>query len=126
MFHRSHVKLAISIFLVISILSINSEARSSQVSLGKNSRGAWELLRDGKPFLIQGVGGPGSLQLAKEAGANSIRTWGIEQLEAKDADGHTLLNWAEELGLTLCVGIWVKHERHGFKYDDAKFIQQQR
>jgi hypothetical protein len=126
MFHLSHVKLAISIFLVISILSINSEAGSSQVSLGKNSRGAWELVRDGKPFLIQGVGGSGSLQMAKDVGANSIRTWGIEQLEAKDPDGHTLLNRAEELGLTLCVGIWVKHERHGFKYDDAKFIQQQR
>ena len=126
MSHRSHVKLAISIFLVISILSINSEAGSSQVSLAKNSHGAWELVRDGKPFLIQGVGGPGSLQLAKEAGVNSIRTWGIEQLETKDAEGHTLLNRAEEMGLTLCVGIWVKHERHGFKYDDTKFIQQQR
>ncbi|NBT23468.1 MAG: hypothetical protein EBQ51_05920 [Verrucomicrobia bacterium] len=122
----SHVKLAISIFLVISVLSNNTKAGSSHVSLAKNSHGVWELLRDGKPYLIQGVGGSGSLELAKEVGVNSIRTWGIEQLEAKDSQGRTLLNRAEELGLTLCVGIWVKHERHGFKYDDAKFIQQQR
>ena len=94
MFHRSHVKLAISIFLVISILSIKSEAGSSQVSLAINSLGAWELVRDGKPFLIQGVGGPGSLQLAKEAGANSIRTWGIEQLEAKAAINKAKLDGA--------------------------------
>ncbi|NBR96940.1 MAG: hypothetical protein EBT48_04985, partial [Verrucomicrobia bacterium] len=116
MFKRFNVKLTIPILLVFSILSIKSEAESSQVSISKNSVGAWELLRNGKPFLIQGVGGPGSLQLAREAGVNSIRTWGIEQLEAKDMDGHTLLNRAEELGLTICVGIWVKHERHGFKY----------
>ena len=121
-----HVKLAISILLVISVLTENTNAGISQVSVSKDSRGAWKLQRDGQAFSIQGVGGSGSLKLAKEAGANSLRTWGIEQLEAKDADGRTLLQRAEELGLTLCVGIWVKHERHGFKYDDAKFLQQQR
>ena len=121
-----YVKLAISILLVISVLTEKTNADISQVSVSKDSRGAWILQRNGQPFSIQGVGGSGSLKLAKEAGANSLRTWGIEQLEAKDADGRTLLQRAEELGLTLCVGIWVKHERHGFKYDDAKFLQQQR
>ena len=121
-----YVKLAISILLVISVLTEKTNADISQVSVSKDSRGAWILQRNGQPFSIQGVGGSGSLKLAKEAGVNSLRTWGIEQLEAKDADGRTLLQRAEELGLTLCVGIWVKHERHGFKYDDAKFLQQQR
>ena len=121
-----YVKLAISILLVISVLTENTNADISQVSVSKDSRGVWKLQRDGQAFSIQGVGGSGSLKLAKEAGANSLRTWGIEQLEAKDAIGRTLLQRAEEHGLTLCVGIWVKHERHGFKYDDEKFLQQQR
>ena len=121
-----YVKLAISILLVISVLTENTNADISQVSVSKDSRGVWKLQRDGQAFSIQGVGGSGSLKLAKEAGANSLRTWGIEQLEAKDASGRTLLQRVEEHGLTLCVGIWVKHERHGFKYDDAKFLQQQR
>ena len=121
-----YVKLAISILLVISVLTEKTNADISQVSVSKDSRGAWILQRDGQPFIIQGVGGSGSLKLAKEAGANSLRTWGIEQLEAKDVGGRTLLQRAEEHGLTLCVGIWVKHERHGFKYDDEKFLQQQR
>ena len=121
-----YVKQAISILLVISVLTQKTNADISQVSVSKDSRGAWILQRDGQPFAIQGVGGSGSLKLAKEAGANSLRTWGIEQLEAKDVDGRTLLQRAEEHGLTLCVGIWVKHERHGFKYDDEKLLQQQR
>ena len=121
-----YVKLAISILLVISVLTEKTNADIPQVSVSKDSSGAWTLQRDGQPFIIQGVGGSGSLKLAKEAGANSLRTWGIEQLEAKDVGGRTLLQRAEEHGLTLCVGIWVKHERHGFKYDDEKFLQQQR
>ena len=126
MFSLFHVKQTISIILVISMLTKTSSAEPTQVSLVKDPQGIWCLQRDGKPFFVQGVGGSGSIKLAKEVGANSVRTWGIEQLEFKDDEGRPFIDQAERLGLTVCVGLWVKHERHGFKYSDSKFIAKQR
>ena len=126
MFSLFHVKQTISIILVISMLTTAISAESTQVSLVKDPKGVWSLQRGGKPFLVQGVGGSGSIKLAKEVGVNSVRTWGIEQLEFKDAEGRSFIDQADQLGLTVCVGLWVKHERHGFKYSDPKFIAKQR
>ena len=84
------------------------------------------MVRDGEPFFINGAGGSSHLELLKQLGGNAIRTWGIEQLDQKDADGKTLLQRANELGLAISVGIWIGHERHGFDYGDEKKIQKQR
>lgn len=79
----------------------------------------WRLLRNGKPFYVKGAGGQASLEELVRAGGNSIRTWG-----ADDLDG--LLDKAHGLGLTVTVGIWLGHERHGFDYTDfAKVAAQQ-
>lgn len=78
----------------------------------------WQLLRDGKPYYINGVGGHGYLQKAKEYGANSIRTWSTTNL--KDH-----LDSAYRHGLTVCVGLWAQHERHGFDYDDEAAVAKQ-
>jgi hypothetical protein len=43
-------------------------------------------------------------------GGNSIRTWDGEGIDE-------LLDRAHELGLTVTVGMWLQHERHGFDYD---------
>jgi hypothetical protein len=37
--------------------------------------GKWQLLRDGKPYLIKGAGGGASRELLRDIGGNSIRTW---------------------------------------------------
>ncbi len=66
----------------------------------------YALYRDGKPYFIQGAGGTGSLSLLKERGGNSVRTWGVDNLDK-------LLDEAESLGMTVTVGIWLGHERHG-------------
>ena len=71
----------------------------------------FEFLRDGKPYFIKGVGGSTNLERAKEYGANSLRTWSAEG--AKE-----ILDKAHSLGLTVCVGLWVQHERHGFDYSN--------
>ena len=71
----------------------------------------YQLLRDGEPYFIRGAGGTHSLQQLADAGANSIRTWGAEDLD-------TLLDEAHSLGLSVTVGIWLGHERHGFDYND--------
>jgi hypothetical protein len=80
--------------------------------------GNFELLRDGKPYFVQGVGGQDSLKLLTECGGNSIRTWGADNLRGK-------LDEAHKLGLSVTVGIWLGHERHGFRYADEKQVTQQ-
>ena len=81
------------------------------------SHGQHILLRDGQPYFIKGAGGSHDLELLAEIGANSLRTWG-------DADT-ALLDRAHALGLSVCVGFWVDHERHGFDYSDDAVVAAQ-
>jgi len=104
----------------------NQITSTNQVTLSKNEKGVWELRRNGELFVVRGLGGPGPFSLAKEIGANSIRTWGIEQLAETDKEGIPYLDQLHQQGLTVCAGIWIEHERHGFHYYDPKFLQQQR
>jgi len=80
--------------------------------------GKWQLLRDGKPYFIKGVGGDESRQLIVDLGGNSLRTWGADDLEPK-------LDEAKRLGLSVTVGIWLPQERSGFSYDDADKVAAQ-
>src|SRR4051794_40328700 len=80
--------------------------------------GKWQLLRDGKPYFVKGVGGDASKAILAEVGGNSFRTWGADHLDAQ-------LDEARKLGLTVAVGIWLEHERHGFDYGDEKFVTRQ-
>ena len=69
--------------------------------------------RNGEPYLIKGVGGDGSMKLARD---------GRRQLRSHPAPTDKLgpvLDKAQKLGLTVTVGIWLGHERHGFNYNDA-------
>jgi hypothetical protein len=88
------------------------------VILRKTSVG-WELTRNGSPYFIRGAGGDGSKELLAKLGGNSVRTWGTDQLQQK-------LDEAHKHGLTVAVGIWLGHERHGFNYNDpAQLARQQ-
>ena len=78
----------------------------------------WRLLRGGEPYVIKGAGGDGSLELLAASGANSIRTWGADDLDS-------LLDRAHRLGLTVTVGFWLGHERHGFDYADRRQVAAQ-
>ena len=80
--------------------------------------GNWQLLRGGKPYVIRGAGGDGPLDRLAAAGANSVRTWST-------ADVGTVLDEAHALGMTVTVGIWLGHERHGFDYSDKKQVREQ-
>ena len=84
------------------------------VRLEKTEQG-WQLLRDGEPYFIRGAGGDASLELLAASGANSIRTW-----DAKDIDAR--LDEAHALGLSVTVGIWLGHTRHGFDYHNAAHV----
>ncbi|MBC8138968.1 MAG: hypothetical protein H8F28_24090, partial [Fibrella sp.] len=78
----------------------------------------WQLLREGKPYFVKGVGGTQKLPLLKSLGGNSVRTWGVESAK-RDLDA------AHAQGLTMTLGIWLGHKVHGFKYDDPKMVQEQ-
>lgn len=76
--------------------------------------GNWQLQRDGKPFYVKGAGGDGSREELAAAGANSTRSWGV------DKNTRSELDQAHKHGLTMAVGIWLGHERHGFDYSNQE------
>ena len=81
----------------------------------------WQLLRDDQPYYVNGAGGKGDLAMLAKAGANSSRTWGVND------KGKTLkrLDEAEKNGLSVTLGIWLGHERHGFDYTDYDSVVKQ-
>lgn len=81
----------------------------------------WQLLRGGAPYFIRGAGGNTRLAELKAAGANSIRTWGGDAEETL-----ALLDKAHQLGLSVTVGLWLGHERHGFDYANTAQVAKQR
>jgi hypothetical protein len=91
------------------------EGMPTVVKVQRNESG-YQLLRDGKPYVIKGAGGRVYLEALKDAGGNSLRTWGEDDLEP-------LLDRAHELGLTVTVGIWLGQERQGFNYSDAGSVR---
>ena len=76
------------------------------------------LERGGKPYFIKGAGGEKFLDKLAAAGGNSVRTWGADHLD-------DVLAEAQKYGLTVSVGIWLGHERHGFNYNDADQVADQ-
>lgn len=87
------------------------------VELRKTGDG-WQLFRGGEPYLIRGAGGSASMEALAAAGGNSLRTW------STDGVGE-ILDEAQSLGLTVTVGIWLGHERHGFDYGDPQQVDAQ-
>src|ERR1019366_1518608 len=78
----------------------------------------WQLLRDGKPYFIKGVGGSASKSILAQLGANSFRTWGADNLKDQ-------LDEAQRLGLTVTIGIWLRHEGDNFSYKNPDQVAHQ-
>jgi hypothetical protein len=100
-------------------------AQASVTTLQKDANGQFQLLYNGKPYVIKGVGGTSHLSLLKELGGNSVRTWGIESLD-NPVDGKPLKDRAQELGLTITAGIWIEHLRPVWNYQDQNKVNEQR
>ena len=111
------IRAAITVGLALILLAGFAMAEPVPVELRKSDDG-WELLRDGQPYLIRGAGGGGSLERLAAVGANSVRTWSVD-------DAGEILDAAHKLGMTVTVGIWLGHERHGFDYRDKKQVEEQ-
>lgn len=110
------------LLLTLSLLFIvsSTQAQPIPVELVQNEDGNWQLLRDGEPYFVQGAGGGGSLELLAESGGNTIRTWGVGD------DTEDLLDEAHSYGLSVIVGHWLGHERHGFDYSNPQMLDDQR
>lgn len=78
----------------------------------------WRLLRGNEPYFIRGIGGSASLEHLAAAGGNSVRTWDV-------VDIGPLLGKAPSRGISVTVGIWLGHERHGFDYGNETQVSEQ-
>src|SRR5690606_16482174 len=92
-------------------------AQPVPVELIRNQDGGWQLLRDGEPYWVNGAGLGGqktrqAMQNLVAAGGNSIRLWGITP------ETQQILDMAHELGLTVTVGIWMKHDADSYADHD--------
>ncbi|MGD8438938.1 MAG: glycoside hydrolase family 2 TIM barrel-domain containing protein [Holophagae bacterium] len=101
--------------LVASCAADPPELRATRVV---SDGGTYSLIRDGQPYFIRGAGGHSHLDVLVAAGGNSIRTWGADGLDE-------ILDAAHRHGLTVCVGLWLGHERHGFDYQDRTAVREQ-
>ncbi|MCA9228718.1 MAG: hypothetical protein KDA47_24045 [Planctomycetales bacterium] len=100
----------IALMLFTRASAVAADAPSAiPVKLEQNGQ-QWRLTRGGQPFSIRGVGGDGSLDLLSKSGGNSVRTWDVDDKTER------LLDEAHRLGITVTLGIWLGHERHGFRY----------
>ncbi|WP_442481456.1 glycoside hydrolase family 2 TIM barrel-domain containing protein [Aeoliella sp. SH292] len=84
------------------------------VQVERSTAGA-KLTRGGEPYALHGAGGQTELDLLKSLGGNSIRTWGADNLGP-------LLDQAHARGMTVCVGMWLGHERSGFDYSNEAAV----
>ena len=75
----------------------------------KRSGDKWQLLLNRKKYAIKGVGvgyqygkkGEDYLKMASSLGANTVRTWGVDQ------GTKAYLDAADKLNLKVCAGIWL-------------------
>ena len=79
---------------------------------------SYQLFRDGKPYFIKGAGGTAYMERLQQYGGNSVRTWSTH-------NGLEILDKAQQLGLTVTMGIDMARERHGFDYNDTSAVKQQ-
>jgi len=114
MLHRPIVAL-----LVCGLFATIAHAQAIKVELRQTADGGFELYRGGEPYFIKGAGGDASKEFLVRCGGNSFRTWGVgDQTQA-------MLDEAHRLGLSVAVGFWLGHERHGFNYDDQQAVARQ-
>ena len=106
-----------SLFLVLAMVCTDSVFAQSKVTLRK-SVNQFQLLRNGRPFAIKGVGGNTHLDKLAASGGNCIRTWDSKNLGK-------VLDEAQKHGLSVCAGLWLGHQRHGFNYQDHDAVLKQ-
>ena len=84
----------------------------------------YQLVVNGQPFYIKGAGLEwGNIKSLADFGGNAFRTWRVDNGKQSALE---ILDCAQEHGLMVCMGLDVARERHGFDYDDAQMVAQQK
>jgi hypothetical protein len=89
-----------------------------KVTIQKKGEDNFVMLRDNKPYYVKGAGGYQYMDRIKKYGGNSLRTWSHDNARA-------ILDSAQKNGLTVMMGLWLQHERHGFDYNDKEAVYYQ-
>lgn len=108
----------IILFALVFLMSLATQAQSIPVEVKLNAQGEYRLYRGGQEYFVKGGGGSEQWDELARIGGNSVRTWSTDN--AKE-----MLDKAHALGLTVMLGLWMQHERHGFDYDDTPKVQAQ-
>lgn len=103
--------------LIFLLLFFQFSFGFGQTKVQKTADG-YQLLRDGKPYYVKGVGGEVNFDEMVAIGANSFRLWGVENARKS-------LDEAQKRGLTVMLGFWLQPERHGFDYNNAAAVKKQ-
>jgi hypothetical protein len=103
--------------LTAQVAGRTADVSPSVVKVEKSGAG-FKLTRNGLPYVIRGAGGRIHLETLRDAGGNSIRTWGETDLEP-------LLDRAHELGISVTIGIWLGQPRQGFNYGNEGSLRAQ-
>ncbi len=105
-------------FLLFISSGVSCLGQAVHVEVKKNDKSEFRLFRDGKEYFVQGGGGSTNWDELAAIGGNSVRTWSADNAKA-------VLDEAQRLGLTVMMGLWMQHERHGFDYDDQAKVNAQ-
>jgi hypothetical protein len=92
--------------------SATEAASGSRVEIQPSGEG-FQLLRDGQPFYIKGIGGSDDMETAARLGANSVRTWAAQNLDS-------VLERAARCGMNVLAGIWLSHDPAAYLSDAYK------
>ena len=116
--------LSIAAAYLLAACTSESEQKMTPVKVEIVAKdGGFELLRAGKPFVINGAGmAVDDLANFAARGGNSIRNWSTD---ADYQDTMALLDAAHEHGVTVSLCLSFQAERHGFDYDDAEAVAAQ-
>ena len=111
------MRVIIYIFLIAQIFNFSTIfSQTSKVKISETESG-FKLLRNNIPYYIKGAGAKNNFKKIKESGGNSIRIWSTNRSE--------LLDSALKYDLSVCLGIWVAQQRHGFDYNDEYKVKSQ-
>ncbi len=103
-------------------IAVGNQGPAIKVEISDNG-GKYQLLRDGKPYLVKGAGIDHiDLQSLVDHGGNSIRTWAVDD---GPEPAQQLLDKAHALGLTVSLCLEFARERQGFDYNDPIAVARQ-
>jgi hypothetical protein len=99
-------------FFVFPVNHLLAQTKVEKTELG------FQLIRNGAPYYVKGVGGEGNYEKMLQIGANSVRVWGVENAQS-------VLDEAQKKGISVMLGLWMNQERQGFDYDNSEKVQKQ-